>query len=149
MIKELTLKNGLLDIEQGIVVHQVNCMNAIGAGLSGAICKKYPKVEEQYRKIFKTYSSNEIFGYAQDVIINCNLVVVNLFSQYGYGAGKKHTDYNKLINGLKSIAHNHPGAEIYIPYNIGCGLGGGDWNELYKMIKNELNDFSITVVSKG
>lgn len=148
MIKELTLENGLLDIKQDIIVHQVNCMNAIGAGLSGAICKMYPKVKDEYHKIFKTYEAKDIFGYAQDVVINNDLVVVNLFSQFRYGMGYKHTDYDKLIKGIKTVVSRHPGAEVYIPYKIGCGLGGGNWNELYKLINDELNEYSITIVSK-
>jgi hypothetical protein len=39
---------GILSVEQGIIVQQVNCQKVMGAGLASAISQKYPQVKEAY-----------------------------------------------------------------------------------------------------
>ena len=41
----------------------------------------------------------------------------------------------KLRSALKSLAEQHPGKSVALPYGIGCGLAGGDWNTVYDIIK--------------
>lgn len=43
------IERDITTVEEGIVAHQVNCQGAIGAGVSGAICRKWPEAERAYR----------------------------------------------------------------------------------------------------
>lgn len=128
----------LLEVVSGVICQQVNCANGYGAGLSGKIAAKYPQVERAYRDIFKTKSREEIFGLCQPVRVSEALVVVNIFAEWDYAnayeTGIVSTHMNKLCDGLHRICEKFAGKdmEIYVPYKIGCGLAGGDWDELCK-----------------
>jgi len=71
--------------------------------------------------------------------------VVNCYTQYRAGTDKMHLDYNALRVCMKSINDNFKGKEIGLP-KIGCGLAGGDWNEVKDIIEEEMRDVSITIV---
>jgi hypothetical protein len=34
---------------------------------------------------------------------------------------------------------------IALPYNLGCGLDGGDWIVVYKIIEEVFNDYDVTI----
>jgi hypothetical protein len=62
--------------------------------------------------------------------------ICNLAGQDGYGTDRKYTDYDALLTALAelhdaSISLNLP---VYIPYRMGCGLGGGDWEIVSRLI---------------
>ena len=68
--------------------------------------------------------------------------VCNLFAQdmYGYN-GKCYTNYTAFQSCLLKLKSEIPsGSTIAMPYKIGCGLGGGDWAVILKMIENTLGD---------
>lgn len=151
----------LLGITRGVIVHQVNCRDRIGAGLSGQIIAKYPEVEKAYHNIFdwhrKNTSSKEEYesalrmmvkGTFQSVKISEDLFVVNLFAQFYYGnaakTGKVYTDVNALVAGLESITELFGELPVHIPYGIGCGLAGANWQE----VSRRLAHLDITVVRR-
>jgi len=128
------IEGNLLDANEDVLIHQVNCMGVMGAGLAYQIGEKWPFVKESYKTIVESYkdinSRKSLLGQAQWCSIGCQWVV-NLFGQYEFGRqrDKVYTDYGALKNGLIDIAMH---AEQYcltvaIPYGLGCGLGGGDW----------------------
>lgn len=78
------------------------------------------------------------------------LAVVNAYTQYKYG--RNHSDgdpmpldYDALRLCLKKINHIFKDKHIGLP-QIGCGLAGGDWTVVKKMIQNMLYDCKVTVV---
>ncbi len=129
-------KGSILEINKGYIVQQVSCKNAYGAGISGAIAKKWPKVEQAYRTQCKKAEKPEIQFHLQIIKLENDLFCVNVFSQKEYGnsakTGKIYTDMETLIACLTAIANRaqRENLPVYIPYKIGCGLAGGNWNEL-------------------
>lgn len=131
----------LMDYTEGIIAHQVNCRNAIGAGVSGAILKRYPEVGEAYHKEFKNVSNyDNLLGNVQLVRINDKLSIANLFTQLEYGnaakTGKVYTNVEFLVTGLEYLCKAFPGRDIYIPGYIGCALAGANWEDLKERIKD-------------
>lgn len=144
-----TINKGIHTVDKGVIVHSVNCIGAVG-GLAGAIARKWPKNAEQYKEYVRhRKSSIMLLGSVFEVNVAHNVIVANLFGQYNIGTGKQQTEYAALISGFKRIAdtsflgndtetsddgvfgiNEHPITlnDIYIPYKIGCGLGGADWN---------------------
>jgi len=144
-----TINKDILTVDEGVIVHSVNCLGAVG-GLAGAIARKWPKNAEQYKEYVRhRKSSIMLLGSVFEVNVAHNVIVANLFGQYGIGTGKQQTEYSALISGFKTIADtcfygndtedmyfgplgyqevSNVLNDIYIPYKIGCGLGGGDWN---------------------
>lgn len=65
------------------------------------------------------------------------------FSQWNCGSdGKHYTNDQRLVNNIKDVCKDHaissntPYERVYIPYKIGCGFGGGDWDYIYDQIKD-------------
>ena len=134
MIQEIA--GNILEVESGIICHQVNCKGVMGAGLAKEIAIKYPIVLTQYKDYCKRSNSDKnllgkvlISPISYDLNYNPILVVANIFGQFSYGTDKVQTDYEALKTGFKQILHISESfnLNVYIPYKIGCGLAGGDW----------------------
>lgn len=134
---ELIRKN-ILNIEKGLICQQVNCKGVMGAGLALSIRKKWPSVYDEYRQAFKEKNLN--LGFVEFVSVDNGIYVVNLCAQDGYGRSRRYTNYKALRICLKTVAR-FSGALLlpcYIPYKMGCGLAGGDWNIVEKIIEEEI-----------
>lgn len=131
----------ILHFEEGVICHQVNCMGVMGAGLAKQIADKWPKVYGQY-KLHCQLSQKTV----HIVHINHDLYVANLFGQFTYGRGK-HTDYDMLEHALFGLSKAFDKIiPIYIPYNMGCGLGGGEWVVVLGLIESILGCHNVTIV---
>lgn len=111
-----------------VVCHQVNTKGVMGGGLALQIRQRYPEVYEEYIKLCEGYGSDGLMGVCQGVRTKDGLYVANLFGQEGYGRGLQ-TDYRALRTSLEVVRANLDKFEgkVAIPYNLGCGLAGGDW----------------------
>ena len=74
--------------------------------------------------------------------------IVNFFSQFNYGYdGCRYTSYDafwECLNRLKNALQKD--SRIGFPKNIGCGLGGANWNIIEKMIEEVLGkDFIVYI----
>lgn len=140
------IKGNILDVEEGIIIHQVNCFDVMGAGVAKSLYTKYPVIKETYHRHNKKMSKENLFGKMSVVKVTNNLYVVNSYSQYGYGNSRYtnivYTDYDKLLNNIKRVISISNGLPVYIPYGIGCGLAGGNWDVLQSLIQ----DLDIIVV---
>ena len=150
-----TINKDILTVDKGVIVHSVNCIGAVG-GLAGAIARKWLENAEQYKAHVKRQKLPiMLMGSVFEVNVAHNVVVANLFGQFNIGTSKQQTEYAALIAGFKKIADTffygddtedmYFGAlgyesvsitlnDIYIPYKIGCGLGGADWNIVQEII---------------
>lgn len=164
-----TINKDILTVDKGVIVHSVNCIGAVG-GLAGAIARKWPKNAEEYRAHVKRQKLPiMLLGRVFEVNVAHNVIVANLFGQNGVGTGERQTEYSALITGFKTIAgmtfwgddvesrdHGFPLGhfnykinlqDIYIPYKIGCGLGGANWSIveeiLHSIFEKSFNDVYI------
>lgn len=140
------IKGDITSIKKGIIVHQVNCQNAMGSGVAKALYTKYPQVKNEFHKLATKqgllYPTDRL-GVLQEVKVNDDLSIYNSFSQLNYGTIGKHTNEPLLVNNICKVAETNKDKEVYIPYLIGCGLGGGDWKTIYNGIKHIEN---LTIV---
>lgn len=128
------VQGDILDITRGIICHQVNCRHVMGAGLAAAIRKKYPRHYADY------VSRVPHLGGLVFTQVSNDLYIVGIYGQRDIGTHQRQTDYEALEKGLiaagafaKSI-----GLPLYLPYGIGCGLAGGDWNVVSGIIERVL-----------
>lgn len=140
----ITVTNDITKLQSGIICHQVNCQNRIGAGVSKAICEKYPEVKRQYHIVAKKIKSpEERFGLIHKVPVSENVTVYNIFAQLNYGNANKtkkcYTDEEKLTNAIIKICEENKGTWVCIPEKIGCGLAGGNWDSVLNKIKHLSN----------
>lgn len=137
MIKHI--KCNIFDCGVSIILHSVNCKGVMGAGLAKQIREKYPNVYSTYCK--HCHDAKEpLLGSWLAVKANDGKWIINLFGQDGFGRDKRYTDYDALkksMYGAKAALGDVP---IAIPYKLGCGLGGGDWNIVYGIIEEVFGD---------
>ena len=154
----LTTKSGnLLDAEEEYILQQCNCVACSPHGLSAAIAKKFSFADPYSRRRSlkqRNFAVEEDQPNPGSIQLledeNCSTKVVCLFAQYGMGKPYSYTNkgstavldsfelrqkWFKLC--LDQVAEQvAPGSSLAMPFQIGCGLAGGDWN-VYKQILSE------------
>ena len=150
-------ENGnLLDAPVDYICHQVNCQGRMGSGIAKQIKERWPVVYEKYTAAYKQREdevfrghygntlnvSETLLGHVQNIPVSDNLTVINMFSQQYYGYdGKKYTSYDAFWDCLQGIVLTVPkGSRIGFPAKIGCGLGGANWEVIFKMIEQVLGE---------
>lgn len=150
-----TIHKDITTVDEGIIVHQVNCEQVMGSGVAKAIRDKWPQVYESYIQ----YSKDMLFMIPFDLLgsvdfceINDKLTVANLFGQYTYRkkgepAGRRYTKYGGWEMALPRIRHYAESKnmldKIYFPYNVGCDRGGGDFRIISMLIEEVLPEAII------
>ena len=122
------IQGNILDIQSGIIAHQVNCQRVAGAGLALQIRRKWPAWYTDY------FNAVPFMGRASLFYVSKTLAIASLYAQHGYNKNTRQTDYKAFSVSLSALVRNTPGKDLYIPYGIGCGLGGGDWDAVSMMI---------------
>ncbi|AHX01073.1 hypothetical protein M316_0008 [Nitrincola phage 1M3-16] len=135
------LKQGEVDY----IIHQVNCQGVMGSGLAKSIKREFPRH-------FKTYMSICEGAEHVQILLGSSFLrdrVIGVFGQNFYGTRSRHTNYAALCSGIAlalkacNERKDYEKYSIGIPYKLGCGLGGGDWevvalliNDIGKMFPN-------------
>lgn len=139
-------KEGTFDV----ITHGCNCLCQMGAGIAPQMavafgCDSFKMEAPEYRG-----DINKLGTIDYEYIPGLQLTVVNSYTQFKYGTNhtdgvSKPLDYEALILCLRKINHIFKGKHIGLP-QIGCGLAGGDWDVVKKIIQTELRDCKVTVV---
>jgi len=138
---------------RGIIVHSANARCVMGAGIALKIKKKYPGVFADYVSMLidpihtnAKYSGmsfeQSVLGKCITTIINDDLYIVTGIGQLDYGNNLSivYTDYGAIksiftyVNKLAITT----GLPVLFP-RIGCGLGGGDWDIISRIITDCLS----------
>lgn len=133
-------KGDLLDSSAKIRCQQVNCQGVMGAGLAKQVKERYPEVFEQYKALCDQFGSS-LMGHTQFVSCHDGTIMANLFAQETYGTSTVQTDIGALDDCLSKVADFsfRVGAIPAFPKFLGCGLAGGDWDAVYKLISGYFN----------
>lgn len=150
-------KRGQFDV----IGHGCNCFCTMGAGIAPQMadtfgCNKFPMEDKSTTgdinklgqidwKVLTIAVGNGDFD-----VMEHDLAVVNIYSQYKYG--RNHTDgdirpldYEALTLALRKMNHLFKGKRIGLPL-IGGGLAGGDTIRIVKIIQTELKNCNVTLV---
>lgn len=126
-----------------IICHQTNCKGKMGSGVAKQIRQRYPEAYRQYMNLCnEAKDSEQLLGHSQ-FVYGPEKTVVNMFAQNRYGYdGSRYTSYwafEQCLNEIaKCVVH---GETIAMPYKIGCGLAGGDWDIVYGLINRVLGQY--------
>lgn len=153
------VQGNLLDAKEDIIVHQVNCQGVMGGGVAKQIKEKWPVVFEHYKRVINTVKRKNmplerLLGNISWDIVACawsegvhNKWVASIYAQVDYnrrGEKRLQTDYEALRKALTVIADEADWSDqsVAMPYLIGCGRGGGDWEGVvYPMICEVFSDY--------
>ena len=131
--------------EFDIIAHGCNCFNTMGAGIAKQIKEEFKDawIADQH-----TISGdiNKLGTFTRVYYESKKLWVYNCYTQYRYGTDKIYLDYEALTLCMRKINHMNTIGRIGMP-KIGCGLAGGDWNIVKKIMEKELELMNITIVS--
>ena len=125
-----------------VLMHQCNCFCNFGAGIAKEIKKKFPDayyVDCETKKGDKNkLGTSSVCFVGSD---NNKGFICNIYGQYHWKPEKGKricTEYNHLESGLRNTLDYLTGYDenmtIGIPL-IGCGLAGGDWKVVSKIIE--------------
>ena len=171
-----TIKGNLIDLaEQGhfnLIVHGCNCFHTMNSGIAKEIRERYPEAYEVDCRNSEKGDKNKLGTFTHYLANNGSFIdeetgfgttghdflIVNGYTQYDYGYdGKQRCDYNAIRKLFRSIKSTFKDYESYcdsdgyfnitIGYpKIGCGLAGGDWEIVSKIIDEELEGMDHTYV---
>lgn len=160
----------LLAVKSGIIVHGVNTLSVMGAGVALSIKKKYPgcfleykeyiteeveaavlEFEEDPDNIDNTYDvpeSDMLLGDVHYYQVNDRLYIANAFTQDRLGFdedGNPPADIGAIATCLANVADMARACsmEVHMPM-IGCGLGGLSWDDVRVVAEYELRDVKAT-----
>lgn len=131
----ISVTNGnILNCKEDIIIHQVNVRGIMGCGLARQLADQYPKLEKEYYNFCKekNFNYDELKG--KTYIEKCeNKYIANIFSQ----KINFDTDYKMMKKSLKlvELKAKECNLSVAIPYGLGCGIANGNWNIVYKIIK--------------
>ena len=154
----------LIHADEEIIAHQVNCQGKMGSGVAAQVRTYYPEAFKEYVDLVRYVDSyNALSGSGNrnnmTLLGRCQIVsfdrdgyrksIANLFAQdrYGYD-GKLYTNYTafeKCIANLRTACENRGIKRIAMPYKIGCGRGGGNWDIIQNIIREGLRHFDVTL----
>lgn len=135
-----------------VIAHVVNDVGAFGAGFSGALAQRYPLARQSYRQWFQGAYDSQIrqgsampFRLGSVLLIrpvpeDANLFLAHLLAQRGIGTDKRRVDYSALSDALGALYNLIVACvdmSVHMP-RIGCGLGGGQWWEVERCLRERL-----------
>lgn len=132
-----------------IIVYVCNDIGGWGRGFVVALSKRWPEPEQRYRSWHR--GEGEIpfaLGEVQFVEVGKAVWVANLIGQRDVRSvgGVVPVRYEAIRKGLHRVATEAQrlGASVHMP-RIGCGLAGGKWEEVGKIVNEELVDQGVSV----
>lgn len=146
MIKNIN--GNIFDSTENLIVHQTNCIGVMGGGIALQIKRLYRNVFIEYLTLCNSYKEkSNLLGKIQVIAVSETRSIVNLFGQLDIG-GVQDTDYVAFENGLKLLSEymiKNKISSVAFPYKIGCGLGGGNWNFILKLIEKYMSEFDCVI----
>jgi O-acetyl-ADP-ribose deacetylase (regulator of RNase III) len=131
-----------------VVVHVCNDVGGWGRGFVLAISAKWKAPEEAYRRWYSGDGQSFGLGEVQSVQVEPHLWVANMVAQHDVRriGGSPPIRYDALRSALIKVAAFCLGksATAHMP-RIGCGLAGGQWSEVSRLIDEELTAKEIPV----
>ena len=160
----IIIKGDLLEAKEEYIAQQCNCLTVRSHGLSSAIAKKWTWADP--------YSGRKRVG-TRNLAIEAdrdkpgtikvlssqdrNKHVICIFGQWVPGIPRKYQTYpdweidsfktrEKWFKMSLSEIAQLDIKTVAFPYNIGCGLAGGDWKHYSKMLEDWEEESGIKVV---
>ena len=125
-----------------IIAHICNDIGAWGKGFVMPLAKRYPAAEIQYREWYRRKTAPPFeLGQVQFVEVTSQVWVANMIGQHGIRrrGSEPPIRYDALrecLSRVRLFAQEHK-ADVQMP-RIGCGLAGGKWEIISKIVEEEL-----------
>lgn len=143
----MIIQGDLLEIKEGIILHQVNCIGVTG-GLAGALHRKYPVAFGVYDDMCKKIPKENLGGMFEIGMATYKpkLTIGHVFGQIYPGPNTDMRLVRKSLEAFRDFREKYSvvkSVETYAPYQMGCGLGGGSWTEYMKLLYQLIPEIKI------
>lgn len=123
--------------EKTYIVHICNNLGAWGAGFVLPLAKRYPKS----REVYFAHKRDLPLGTNQPVYIDESVTIFNMIAQDGFPSREhpvavSYKALEKCLTEIGQIAAS-TGYTVQMP-RIGCGIGGGRWQDVEGIVKRTL-----------
>jgi O-acetyl-ADP-ribose deacetylase (regulator of RNase III) len=146
-----------------IIAHICNDVGGWGKGFVTAISNRWPEPEREYRQWYAEREGNDFgLGQIQVVPVEEDLLVANMVAQHGLRpkdgiAPIRYDALEQCLDALgahawklsattveKSGGDSSAPASVHMP-RIGCGLAGGEWDQVELLIQRTLIRVGVPV----
>jgi len=123
-----------------VIAHVCNDIGAWGRGFVLALSRRWPAAEQDYKHWHGSPPGYPPFklGQVRCIEVEPNMWVANMIAQRGLRNARNPVplQYDALKDCLHALVH--VGADsVHMP-RIGCGLAGGEWSKVERIIEDEL-----------
>lgn len=141
------VNKSLLKAEEKVILHQTNTKTTRGKGLSKQIFDMYPDAN-----VYKNRHKKSMFSTPGTIQLvktrnkkGEKRYIINMFGQKYPGKPNRTDDTSEqreiwFRNCLMRVSKIKNLKAIALPYRIGCGLAGGNWNNHKKILKTFASD---------
>lgn len=141
------VEGNLFSAPNGIICHQVNCKGNMGRGVAKTFKEKYSQTFELYASFCHKYDPTELLGKIMFRAEYDGKWTCCMFAQddwRGHGCNTNYAAFRECCNAIKyRIEALQSDMIINMPYRIGAGLGGGDWQIIYSILEEEFKDYNL------
>lgn len=138
-----TIKGDIFKLMQkgDAMMHGCNTHGVMGSGIAATVRTLYPEAYNAYRGVYET--SGLELGQVIPVFTGDGKIIINAMTQDFYGRdSKRYASYDaiaeccvRIVRGIDVL--NEKPEYLYSPL-IGAGLGGGNWNIIKEILREEL-----------
>lgn len=148
------IKGDVLKCEATLVAHQVNVFGVMGGGIAAAIWPLLtPESQRAYEEKCQYDMHQPITEWMGGIQImqtkHEELTICNLFTQFPAPVDGTLTAYGYLwqaLDLLRVYAVLNGYDIVAVPARIGCGIAGGDWDKVQRIIHEVYDDSGITML---
>jgi O-acetyl-ADP-ribose deacetylase (regulator of RNase III) len=128
-----------------IIIHICNDIGAWGSGFVLAVSKRWSLPEQDYRKMSNLERQ---LGVVKFISVEPHIVVANMIAQHDIKTinNQPPLRYSALRVCLLKVKEHaeRMNASVHMP-RIGCGLAGGNWDEVSIVVEQCLEGIDVTV----
>lgn len=116
--------------DEEIIIHGCNCFNTMGAGFAKQVKQRCP---EAYQADLATGRGdrNKLGRFTYGVCKNNGILIINAYTQYNLGS---NFDLEAFTIAMINIFMTFEKNKVFAMPKIGSGIGGGDWDEIEKIL---------------
>lgn len=132
-------KDDLINSTEDYIVHQTNCVTNDVKGVASSIFEKYPW-SNTYQNRPRGRDKPGTIAICTPPCDNQAPIIINAYAQNYPGKPKSYETEDqrrKWFEHCLNLISDHikkQSASIAFPYRIGCGFGGGKWDDYFKML---------------
>lgn len=128
------------------IIHGCNCQHVMGAGIAGQINNIFPQALFSDKNNSNIGDIRKLSNWTSAAVQTEGGygIIINLYTQFNPG---KNLSISALDLGLYKLSQSlSKDVKIGIP-QIGCGIAGGNWDEVQPIIEKYFSEHNLTIVN--